>query len=87
MIFHDLFADGKSDACSFKFVLAVQALKNLEDLFGIALVKSKAVINKRDLCIFFVCIGNPRLFAIDYFGGNFNLGYIAGLLKLDGITQ
>ena len=39
MIVHYLFAYGKSDSRSFKFVLAVKALKYLENLFDIAFIR------------------------------------------------
>ena len=49
MILRDLLAHSQADTRTLIFILSVKSLKDVEDLAGIALVESDAVVLKRDL--------------------------------------
>ena len=49
MIFHNLLTEGESDTRAAKFILAVEALENVEDLIGVRLFKPDAIVLEADL--------------------------------------
>ena len=51
VIFSNFLADGQADPGSFVQVMSMQPLKDPEDLFGILLFESYAVISNRNLNI------------------------------------
>jgi len=89
VVFHNLAANSQAYARAWKFVLVVQALKYLEDLFSKPGIEAQAIVRYRNADVFFGFIG-PR---IPYFSSLYSLcghlyqGLVAWLVVSNGIGK